>query len=192
MARSNILDPTKDLQKDSGAVLFSFIRGEQQEYPVIIDFVDDITNYILEAVIVEGLNVVSIDEIPTQIADTPVVTTLNIRKPSYTGEWNISTSYDKDDVVLFQDLYYILISGTGYIGTEDPSLDSNWSLHTKNTIFIRFPKELVDGWDVVPTPNSTVYGFFELSISEPSGAFPRIWKPVRGLIQFGFSPTESN
>jgi len=62
---------------------------------------------------------------------------------------------------------------------------------TKNTIFIRFNKELISDWTVKPTPGVPVYGFFELRVTEPAGDFPKTWKPIRGLIQFGFSPTEA-
>jgi len=87
MARSNLTAPTQDLQKDGGAILFSFVQGEQQEYPVVIDFVEDVSSYILEAVVLEGANILGEDEIPQTVADTPAIDTLDIRVPQYMGEW---------------------------------------------------------------------------------------------------------
>jgi hypothetical protein len=48
----------------------------------------------------------------------------------------------------------------------------------------------VPQWSVQPTTQSSIYGFFELRVTEPvGGTYQRTWKPMRGLIEFSFSPT---
>jgi len=46
-------------------------------------------------------------------------------------------------------------------------------------------------WAVQPTIIAPVYGFFELRVTEPNGnIYPRTWKPMRGLVQYLYSPTQ--
>ena len=40
MARSRLVDPSVDLVSDGGSVLFSFVKGEQLEFPVTLSFLD--------------------------------------------------------------------------------------------------------------------------------------------------------
>jgi hypothetical protein len=40
MARSRLVDPSIDLVSDGGSVLFSFVKGEQLEFPVTLSFLD--------------------------------------------------------------------------------------------------------------------------------------------------------
>lgn len=56
MARSKITNQSIQLQNDNGAVLWSFIDGEQQEFPVTLKFLTNIDGYNFEAVLIEGLN----------------------------------------------------------------------------------------------------------------------------------------
>ena len=67
MARSRLLDPTIDLITDGGDVLWSFVRGEQLEFPVTLNFVENVmAGYTYEAVVVEANN--TVDQIVTPTA----------------------------------------------------------------------------------------------------------------------------
>jgi hypothetical protein len=47
------------------------------------------------------------------------------------------------------------------------------------------------GWVVQPTFVSSVYGYFELRVTEPAGGiFQRTWKPMRGIVEVLYSPTK--
>lgn len=72
--------------------------------------------------------------------------------------------------------------------TQLPILDD---IPTDNTFKIVFPEELITSWSVQPTPDKPVYGFVELEVRDPGvGNLKQIWKPVRGLVEVLFSPTE--
>jgi len=62
---------------------------------------------------------------------------------------------------------------------------------TDNQFKIVFPEGLISFWAVQPTPEHPVYGFIELEVRDTGvGAEQQIWKPVRGLVQVLYSPTE--
>ena len=62
---------------------------------------------------------------------------------------------------------------------------------TDNTFKIVFPEELITTWTVQPTPEYPVYGYLELEVRDPGvGSAKQIWKPIRGLVQVLYSPTE--
>jgi hypothetical protein len=45
-------------------------------------------------------------------------------------------------------------------------------------------------WVVQPSLVATIHGFFELRVTEPAGGvYQRTWKPMRGLVEFLYSPT---
>lgn len=58
-----------------------------------------------------------------------------------------------------------------------------------NAITIRFPETLGATWAVQPQIDVPVHGFFELRVTEPSGAFPQTWKPLKGVVEIAYSPT---
>lgn len=65
------------------------------------------------------------------------------------------------------------------------------SVVTDNTFKIVFPEELIGAWTVQPTPENPVYGYLELEVRDPGvGVNKQIWKPIRGLVQVLYSPTE--
>jgi hypothetical protein len=50
---------------------------------------------------------------------------------------------------------------------------------------------LDDTWSTQPTPDKPVYGFIGVEIADAGvGAQQQIWKPVRGLVEILYSPTE--
>lgn len=52
------------------------------------------------------------------------------------------------------------------------------------------PANLVAAWDVQPKPDKPVFGFIDIEVRDPgSGSAQQIWKPLRGLIEVGYSPT---
>ena len=192
MARSRFLNPINDLMTDSGAVLWSFVKGEQLEFPITLTFLDDVTlPYGFEAVVVEAKNVLLQEEPPTTIQVGGVQTTLNIRLPVYRGVWNASDSYDQEDVVLHSGIYYRLSSGAGYIDATTPPLNPLWVVTALNILYIQFPKTLASTWVISPMVDNPVYGFFELRVTEPNNSiFIHTWKPVKGLVEVLFSPTD--
>ena len=191
MARSRFANPINDLNTDSGAVLWSFAKGEQLEYPITLSFLDDVSGYTLEAVVVEAKNTLLQEESPINIQPSGVKTTLTIRLPNYVGVWNVSNAYDAEDVVLFGELYYRLTTGGGYIGTDPPGVDPLWEETALNIIYVQFPMTLGSTWTISPMVDFPVYGFFELRVTEPNNSiFVHTWKPVKGLVELLFSPTD--
>lgn len=195
MARSRLLLPKTDLISDAGTVLFSFVQGEQIEYPMTLGFIEQIyardNNYTFEAVVVEAANVLGQEEYPTNYRENGEYKTLFVRLPVYLGTWQSTAAYNKEEVVLYSGQYYKLLSGAGYISNTAPNLDTNWVETTLDRIYVQFPSDLASTWLVKPTPSTPCYGFFELRITEPLGSvFVRTMKPVRGIVEILFSPTE--
>lgn len=191
MARSSLTTIEQDVLDDSGSVLWSFIKGEQLEYPVTLSFLDNATaGYNYEAVVVEGLNVAEQTSPPNTHKPAGVQTVLTVRVPTNRGTWNAATGYNTEDLVTYGGNVYRLVSGTGYVNATPPGTDPNWILSALNKIYIQFPNTLASTWAVQPIVNGPTYGFFELRVSEASGTFPRTWKPVRGMVQILFSPTD--
>lgn len=198
MARSTITAATEDLQSDSGAVLFSIVQGEQLEFPITLDFlVNASVGYTYEAVVMEGLNVLGATEPPVSARPAGINTTLTVWTPNFLSAWNPVTAYNRDDLVTYNGLYYILTNGTAYVSATSPNLDTpRWSEYVPNKVYVRFPSTLStvgSGWNAtaIPTTETKVYGFFELRVTEPSGGrYQKTWKPMRGIIEFLYSPTE--
>lgn len=195
MARTLIAAQTNDLQSDSGAVLFSFVQGEQLEFPVTLSFIDNTSiGYIYEAVLIEGLNVTEQTICPTIARPAGIADTLVVWVPTWRDTWNPVTPYNRDDLVLYAGLYYLMGNVMGYVSASTPDVDTtHWTVYVPNAVYIRFPDTLSLNWDVAsqPTATSKVYGFFELRVTEPVGSrYTRTWKPMRGLIEFSYSPTQ--
>lgn len=193
MARSKITDTKDDLIEDSGSVLWSFVKGEQLEFPITLSFVKDVTaGYTYEAVVVEGDNTASGSaEPPTNIRVGGAQTKLNVRLPTNRGSWEASQAYNRGEVALYDGVYYSLKTGAGRVSSIPPVADPAWEVANMGRIYLQFEKSLASDWAVSPTVGFPVYGFFELRVTEPSdGVFQRTWKPIRGMVQILFSPTE--
>jgi hypothetical protein len=191
MARSKITDTTIDLQSDSGGVLWSFVKGEQLEFPITLNFLTNAYGYTYEAVIMEADNVLGSDEIPINVKSGGVNTTLTVRVPIEKGTWNPASAYDREDVVLYSGTYYKLSSGTSRVSATIPSSDPLWVVYVPNKVYIQFPSTVGSTWTVQPTTQANVYGYFELRVTEPSGGvYQKTWKPMRGLVSLEFSPTD--
>lgn len=192
MARSRINEVSDDLITDSGSVLWSFVKGEQLEFPITMNFVENSTaGYTYEAVVVEGANVSGQDNPPETIQPNGAQTVLVVRVPVYRGNWDPPQAYNKEEVVLYSGIYYKLKSGAGRVNSTPPNLDSVWEVTTLSKIYVQFPKTLGSNWAVSPIVGKPVYGFFELRVTEPNDSiFIRTWKPVRGMVEILFSPTD--
>lgn len=196
MARSRLTNTTQDLIADGGAVLWSFVKGEQLEFPVTLNFVEDASvklsnNYIYEAVVVEANNITAQSDRPNTVKSGGVQTRLFIRLPEYFGAWSDVAAYNKEDVVLYSGKYYKLTRGSGRVNSTLPTVDPLWSETTLNTVYLQFPSTLASTWLVQPLVDSPVYGFFELRVTEPQDQiFTRTYKPVRGMVEILFSPTD--
>ena len=193
MARERINARSNDLISDSGAILWSIIKGEQLEFPVVVEFLSDTTQagYEFEAVVVEALNVSAQEEPPVVKKPGGIQNTLTVRIPNFTGDWEAVTAYNMEDVVAYDDSYYKLLTGAAYVNTTNPKEDPFWEEVTLNTIYVQFPSTLANDWEIAPIVDSPVYGFFELRITEPANPiYVKTWKPVRGMVEILFSPTD--
>jgi len=191
MARSKLTDSGDDLINDSGTILWSFVKGEQLEFPVIVNFITNPAGYTFEAVVVEAANTSNQTSKPTTIQPAGIQTVLTVRVPTNRGTWDAPTAYNTEDVILYNGLYYKLLSGTARVSATTPDVDPLWEVTVLNKIYLQFPKELGATWSVSATVGSPVYGFFELRVTEPNNSIlTKTWKPVRGMVEILFSPTE--
>ena len=72
--------------------------------------------------------------------------------------------------------------------TTLPILDTT---PTDNIFDIVIPQDLINTWDTFPAPDKPIYGFIDLEIADTgTGNNQQIWKPMRGLIEVRYSPTE--
>jgi len=193
MARSRLLDPANDLITDGGDVLWSFVRGEQLEFPITLNFVENVmAGYTYEAVVVEADNVPEQTTTPTTVRTGGVTNVLVVRVPTDRGNWDAAQAYNKEEVVYYGGKYYKLVQGVALTNTVPPNLDPNWAETNLSKVYLQFPKTLGSTWNQVPTVTTPVYGFFELRVTEPQdNIFRRTWKPVRGMVEILFSPTYS-
>ena len=193
MARSALTSIEQDLIDDGGSVLWSFIKGEQLEFPITLNFLSDATaaGYQYEAVVVEGLNDGQGTK-PTTIQTTnPIKTSLTVRVPTNRGTWSAASAYNKEEIVLYSGIYYKLLSGVSRVNATTPNLDPLWQVTVLNKIYVQFPLTLASTWAIQATVGAPTYGFFELRITEPTDSiFTRTWKPVRGMVEILFSPTD--
>jgi hypothetical protein len=191
MSRTGITKTSSSIGSDSGSTLFSFVQGEQQEIKVQLTFLTSMTGYVLEAVVMEALNVSGLAVIPSSVKPAGVNTVIPIRVPTESGIWLSSAAYSRDAVVYYNSISYRRTVGTNVVSATPPSSDPNWELYTPNCIFLQFPSSLASTWTVKALPESPVYGFFELRVTEPvSTPFPQTWKPMRGVVEILFSPTD--
>ena len=196
MARSRLLDPINDLITDGGDVLWSFVRGEQLEFPITLNFVENaMAGYTYEAVVVEANNTVGQTTTPTAVKPSGITTTLTVRVPTNRGTWDAAQAYNKEEIVYYSvnGKYYKLLSGVARTSSVTPVLDTVfWQETVLNKVYLQFPKTLGSTWTQVPTVETPVYGFFELRVTEPQdNIFRRTWKPIRGMVEILFSPTYS-
>lgn len=192
MARSKLTETKDDVIEDSGSVLWSFVKGEQLEFPAILNFVKDATaGYTYEAVVVEADNIPEDEKVPTTIRPDGVQTKLVVRVPINRGMWDPNQAYNKEEIASYNGEPYKLTHGVARISSVSPDLDSAWEKTDLNRVYLQFPRILGATWSVQPTVGYPVYGFFELRVTAPpDSVFQRTWKPIRGMVQILFSPTE--
>jgi hypothetical protein len=193
MARSKLTDTSNDLITDGGAVLWSFVLGEQLEYPVTLDFIENAgLGYVYEAVVIEANNIENQTDRPTAIKPSGVQNTLVVRVPVFRGNWDAPQAYNYDEVVLYSGTYYRKLreATEAVINSTPPNISIHWEETTPNRVYIQFPGTLGLNYSQAPIVNVPTYGFFELRVTEPVGySFRRTWKPIRGMLQLMFSPT---
>ena len=193
MARAKLTNVTEDVSSDSGAVLWSFVKGEQLEYPITLDFLDNapIGGYTFEAVVIEADNMEDQLDKPLAVKAGGVQTTLTVRKPNLVGDWFPSNAYNYENVVLYEGNYYRLLNGVSRVSATTPDVDPLWEPTVLNKVYVQFPETLADDWSVQPSVVGNVYGFFELAVREPENVIlRRRWKPVRGMVEILYSPTD--
>ena len=63
---------------------------------------------------------------------------------------------------------------------------------TDNAFEIVFPSTLIDAWSTTPEPDQPIYGFIGLEVADTGvGTLQQIWKPIRGLVEVRYSPSEA-
>jgi hypothetical protein len=73
--------------------------------------------------------------------------------------------------------------------TTLPILDTTL---TDNIFDIVIPQDLINTWDTYPSPDKPIYGFIDLEIADTgTGDNQQIWKPLRGVVEIRYSPTEA-
>jgi len=189
MARSRISGREIYLQTDNGSVLWSFIQGEQLAYQIAFDWIDNIHGMTVEAVVVEAQNTPG--EFPTEVLENGKQDTLQVYMPIFAGEWNVAAIYAKDALVyVTEDAKYYQNLIVDNVGQPPAASPAKWKEYGPNNIItLLFPSTLSTDYAVAPLPDKPIYAYFELAINEPAGTFTRSWKPMRGLVEFLFSPT---
>ena len=92
-----------------------------------------------------------------------------------------------DMSLLDSDGYPTLVKSGGQVTTL-PIIDSDV---TDNTFKIVIPEDLIALWATQPTPEVPTYGWIGLEVADSaSGNSQQIWKPMRGLVEVLFSPSE--
>jgi len=70
-----------------------------------------------------------------------------------------------------------------------PIVDSD---NTDNAFEIVFPETLIDSFATKPSPEAPVYGWIGLEIMDTgTGNEKQVWKPLRGLVEILYSPSEA-
>jgi hypothetical protein len=183
MARSN--------KPVTNVVTWKLSKGEQVEFPIELSFIDDASTHTFELAVVEANNQLEQKEVPKEPLVNGAVTIINVRKPKVPTAWVSGTTYLLLDVVEYLGLHYELQGKPTHTATITPDLDAEWTPITLNTVYVEVPSTLGNNWVQKPMPNAKVYGFFELQVTEPAnGVFQRTWKPVSGVIEIAYSPTD--
>lgn len=72
--------------------------------------------------------------------------------------------------------------------TTLPIIDTTVS---DNQFEIVIPATLCNTWNTFPSPDKPIYGFIDVEIADTgSGNLQQIWKPLRGIVEVRYSPTE--
>lgn len=192
MARALLTEISNDVMNDNGGVLWSIVKGEQLEYPIVLNFIQNaLTGYSYECVLVEALNVALQTAPPTSHKPGGIQTILPIRVPTFTGSWSSVAAYGADEIVLYSGTYYRRYYGGSAVDAVPPDISTLWAVTALNTVYVQFPSSVGATWTVQPQVDSPSYAFFELRVTETFGTFKRTWKPVRGVVELLFSPTDA-
>ena len=203
MARSRIRQTSVEANTDNGSILFSFAIGEQQLMDVTLDFLNTLDNITLEAVMLEGANAGGRRprgrpadgngqtrklQIVVNYTDTEVLPDGSTDTPrTGTGQILIDSDVMIDPAT----------SGPVFPAFDDDDSESlrrtaGFTRSFTNSIRIVFPEAMGTDWDTQPQPDQPVYAFFGLKVAEQDNAgIPgQIWKPLRGLVELVYSPTD--
>lgn len=75
-------------------------------------------------------------------------------------------------------------------GGQVRTLDIIDAVATDNTFKIVIPEDLADSYVTAPQPEAPAYGWIGLEVKDTGvGAAQQIWKPIRGLVEILYSPT---
>lgn len=155
------------------------------EYPINLDNLlpGDVE---VKAVCIEAQNMAMQTTAPEVALSGGVRTELDCRLLNFRSNFVPGTAYVLGDQVIYNNLYWMCNAGN--VGAV-PGVDPKWAQVDKGRMYLRLPEDLSLDWAIQPQVGWAVYGFIEISVKETSGSFRRTWKPVRGMIEYLFSPT---
>ena len=77
-------------------------------------------------------------------------------------------------------------------GGEITTLELIDSDPTDNTFKLVIPEGLVNNWTTQPRPEKPSYGWIGLEVRDAGvGKYAQVWKPMRGLVEVLYSPSEA-
>lgn len=77
-------------------------------------------------------------------------------------------------------------------GGEITTLELIDSDLTDNNFQIVIPENLVNAWTTQPSPEKPAYGWIGLEVRDAGvGKYAQVWKPMRGLVEVLYSPSEA-
>lgn len=77
-------------------------------------------------------------------------------------------------------------------GGEITTLDIIDSDSSDNNFKIVIPEDLVNNWTTQPRPEKPSYGWIGLEVRDAGiNQYQQIWKPLRGLVEVLYSPSEA-
>lgn len=160
MSRSKISSPANSLISDDGGALIGVRRGEQVFIDIQASWLINMTGYNVHANIIEAIND-GLGGAPTGVKPGGVQVLLSI--------------------------------ANGYIRNVNDG---------DNRFIMVIPWNLAEGMLPQPTPDNSIFAYIELEIGEPGtgdesdplgDAVPpenQVWKPLSGLVEISYSPTE--
>lgn len=133
----------------------------------------------------------------SNISDTVIMSTIQgeqLRLHITLGWLSTLSGYTVTAKVVEADMSVLNTSGyptKAYVGGIVDTLPIIDEFVDDSEFDIVFPQTLSTGYATQPTANSPVYGFVELEIADSgTGNAQQIYKPLRGLVQIRYSPTE--
>ena len=136
---------------DGGNTLFTLAIGEQLEFPVALNFLSgDLSGLTFEAVVIEAENLAGQTSAPKTVAANAAKTKLNVRVPTYRGNWQGDQAYSMEDIVVSGGVYYARTVGVNIVSPSAPNVSSEWVVADPRVVYIQSPMTLGSDWKLRP------------------------------------------